>query len=193
MSRHLRKQGIWPGDALARVIWQLAGALEDAADLFDASKRAESDESSLALMKKALAEFCSFDDIVGQLRSVVREVGNDKLADDLCQEILKGLRAYDVEVEPSRKLLRDIRNTIGAHRTGFPGAREAKRFGQDFSVWGAWEQHLGELENHCKRERWVEVLNAGITLRNLVTDTGVGHWYSTSGDIITLHVPIRLA
>lgn len=149
------------------------------------------EESSVALMKKALVEFCSFEDVVGELRRVIRETDGHELPPDACRKISQSLRTYDIAVQPSRELLRTIRNTLAAHRTGFPGERESRRFGEDFKAWGAWEQQIVELESHCNRERWVDALNAAIVLRNVVADEGIGHWFSSQGNTFKAFIPIR--
>ncbi|XXT21158.1 hypothetical protein WME94_06265 [Sorangium sp. So ce429] len=186
MSRHHRKLGVWPADDVARVVWHLVASLDDAVDLSEASKLVPSADVSVALIKKALVEFASFDDVVRELSQVTMKTD---LPESVRAALRDALRDYNRSIDPSRKLLRDIRNTIAAHRTSQPGPPEQKKHGSAFNSWGEWEQRMVELEAQCARERWVDPFNAAIDLRNVLGRHALGSWVSTDGTAVTFYMP----
>ena len=190
MSRQLRKQGMWPADELARSVWHLAASLEDAVDLYEASKLVKTSEASVAIIKKALVELASFNDVVGELTGAVASAD---LSVDSRMALHQALRDYNRIIEPSRKLLTDIRNTIGAHRTAQPGPPEQKKHKSTFDAWGEWEQRMLELESQCTRENWVDSFNAAIELRNIVGQYALGSWFETDSAGVKFYMPLRIS
>ena len=188
MSRKHRKQGLWPADDVTQTVWHLVGALEDTVDLFQASKATTSTETSVALIKKALVEFVSFNDLVGEFAAVTAKAD---ISEESRTVLRDALRKYNRTLEPSRQLLTTIRNTIAAHRTGQPGPSEQKKHGMTFEAWGAWERRMLDLEAECTRERWVDVFNAAIELNNAIAQLALGSWFSADGESITFYHPLR--
>jgi len=193
MSRYLRKNDLWPADKFAAHVWHLVAALEDVVDLVEASTRnVEGAEARAVLMKKALVELKSFDEVVGELQQTLRGEEGRQLFDSQRAELEAALAAYHRAVQLSRKLLADVRNTLAGHRHSLPDDRQRRRFGRDFQAWGEWEQHLVDLEQQCSLRRWLNVINAAIALRNEVVEIGPGSWFSIHGDGIRFFLPLRM-
>lgn len=192
MSRYHRRNDIWPANNLAVHVWHLVAALEDVADLAEASKRVEATEAKAALVKKALVELKSFDDVISEFQAMLRADAGFQLTDAERATLESGLQAYHRAVQPEREMLADIRNTVGAHRHSLPDDRQRQRFAKDLQAWGEWEQHLVGLEQQCTLERWLNVINASVAFRNLVAETSPGSWFSITGDgAIRMFFPLR--
>ena len=190
MSRHHRANNLWPADELAVQIWHLVAALEDIADLIEASKLIAAAGSRTALVKKALVELKSFDDLIGTFQRVIRT--SDRVPTKDRDVVVAALSEYHRTVEPSRELLADIRNTVGAHRRSLPDDGQRSGFGKDFRAWGAWEHQLADLESKCTLEIWLSPINAAIALRNTVVGTGLGSWFTIGSEDMRFYVPLTL-
>jgi hypothetical protein len=190
MSRHRRKKHLWPSDDLAVHIWHMVAVTDDIADLVEASKLVREPDAKVAMIKKALVDLKSFDDLVAELRRTLYAKPNPPMPESAVAPLKDALHDYDKELEPSRDLLAKIRNNLGAHRRGLPGDKERKKFKTDFLAWGEWEQILNDLEAECTLDRWTAALNAAVRLRNLVTKLGLGSWYSINGDEMRLYFPL---
>jgi hypothetical protein len=191
MSRYLRSQALWPSDKFAVHVWHMVSAMEDAADLVEASRRIDHPERKAALLKKALVELKSFDDLVSEFQATLRAQSGAQLPKTIRAHLQQALTAYHRSVEPSRRVLGDIRNTLGAHRRGLPRDTERKRFAKDFEAWGEWEQHLVDLEKQCTLERWIGVINSAIGLLNAITAQSPGSWFAVHGDGLRLYFPLE--
>jgi hypothetical protein len=88
--------------------------------------------------------------------------------------------------------LANIRNVLAAHRRGLPDDVDRRKFREDFRAWGAWEQHLAELEAKCDLFVWIDFVNAAIILVNQVRTVLPGSWFSIRGDSLRQYIPIRL-
>lgn len=190
MSRHHRKKDLWPSDDIAVHIWHMVAVTEDIADLVEASKLVRQPDAKVALIKKALVDLKSFDDLVGGLRRTLYSRPNPPTPESAVASLKDGLHDYDKDLDPSRDLLARIRNNLGAHRRGLPGDKERKKFKTDFTAWGEWEHTLNDLEAACTLDQWIAALNAAVRLCNLVTNLGLGTWYSISGNKMRFYLPL---
>lgn len=192
MSRYHRRNDIWPADNLAVHVWHLVAALEEVADLAEASKSVEAAEAKATVIKKALVELKSFDDLISEFQVTLRVDTGLQLTDAERAALESGLRAYHQAVQPERKLLAEIRNTIAAHRRSLRGNQQRERFAKNFQAWGEWEQTLVRLEQQCTLERWLKVINAAVAFRNVVAETSPGSWFSITGNgAIRMFVPLK--
>jgi hypothetical protein len=192
MSRYHRCEGLWPSDIFAVHVWHTVAALEDTLDLVEASKAVASEAARTALIKKALVELKAFDDLVAEFGTSLRGEQTAQLDSGSRIRLEQAVKNYHRAVQPSRGLLADIRNTLGAHRRGLPGDGERKRFGSDFRAWGEWEQRLASLEAECTLSRWIDFVNSAIALRNEIARESPGAWFSFGADgEFRLFFPIR--
>lgn len=193
MSRQQRRKNIWPSDEIAVHLWHVAAALEDINDLVGAWKATPTPDAKVAVCKKLLVELKALDEeLLPKLQNAIREGKGVAPRDADREQALAAFSVYHRAVQPSRKLLADIRNTFGAHRRALPDDGDRKNYGNDFASWGAWEHHLIDLEKHCTVERWLEFINAAIALRNELKDRLPGTWYTFEGDSLRLFTPIRI-
>jgi hypothetical protein len=192
MSRHHRRLDIWPADKFAVHVWHLVASLEDVRDLVEAAKAVASDHIRASLIKKALVELKSFDELVGELQTTVRTSDVADLENEGRLRLDAALTEYQRTLAPRRKLLTHIRNTLAGHRRALPDERQRKRFGTKFRAWGEWEQLLVGLERQCTLLEWVGSINAAISLGNVVIEVCPGQWFSThEEDAVRLYMPLR--
>ncbi len=192
MSRYHRKNDIWPADNFAAHVWHLVAALEDIADLVEASKIVEGAEAKATLIKKTLIELKSFDELVGEFQATLRADAAGQLDDNQRASLESALRTYHRAIQPERELLGDIRNTLAGHRHSLPDERQRERFARDFRAWGEWEQRLVSLEQECTLGRWLSVINAAVAFRNIVVETSPGSWFLITEGGGQLFIPLRI-
>jgi hypothetical protein len=154
------------------------GVLSDLQILFGLYKSAEDEAARIVISRHAVVDLCAFDDVLKKLRKYLATTTEFSLTAEEKEMIRASFARHKAGTRSDSGLLREIRNSLGAHRTAVPSARDLKRHGDHMKAWGAWEHRLEELENRADLKHWVEYGNACMTLFNELKELSIFSWFS---------------
>jgi len=182
MSRALRQQNLWPASPYARFLWLAFGLWEDIHTLTEVSKLSNQAETRLAIARHVLIDFDSLDELLKEFHEHIKKEELSKLNPQDRERLTAAFGNYHRTVQPHRKMLKDIRNNLGSHRTGMPWSKAPQSGVASQDEWGKWEQFLVSLENECDLAKWLGVFNAAQVLLNVLKDFNLDAWYSWPED-----------
>lgn len=192
MSKAHREKGLWPMSSYARYLWLVYGLWEDMLALNEAYKVAQDPEVQLVVVRHMLVDFDSLDELIKEFHGHVKRVEVGKLSDKDAELILGAFSDYHRVLEPHRSKLKQIRNNLGAHRTGMPWVKAKTSGTTDSNEWGKWEQLLVKLERHCDLSLWLDTFNAALTLIQVLKDFNLDAWYTwPEDDEVKFFMPIQ--
>lgn len=192
MSRTYRRSNTLPANQFSRFVWLLEALWEEIHDLFEIYHMLEVDNHKYVLSRHILVDFDTLDELVKELHMHNKNHVYKKLNTEDRKLLEQAFSKYHRTVEPSRNLIKSIRDNLGAHRTGMPVTKSKKSGIKDPKQWGKWEQLLVELEKKCKLDNWIDVINAFVPLMNVIRNLNIDEWYSfTENGEFRYFVPIQ--
>ena len=165
----------------ARYLWLAYGLWEDLLALNQAYKNMTDNDIKIVIVRHMLVDFDSLDTLLREFLKHIKDHELGKLNAKDTERMLDAITTYTKVVEPQRKILKEIRNNLGADRTG--PMKRAKTTGVMSSYeWGSLEHFLVDLEARCDLSQWVNIFNAALNLLIVLKDYNLDAWYSVSGD-----------
>lgn len=194
MSLEQRTKDIWPANKYARYIWLMRGLWDDMAALIKAGKKIDDPHTKYVVIKHLLVDLDSMDELIKEFQDYVFKKEIKNLSEFNKTEIQKLFTSYHKNLEPKRKILKEIRNNLGAHRSGIPRQKRKSSKIAEKDAWGKYEQHVIELEKECKLKNWMKQLNTIVELINCLQNFNLDSWFSvTKKGQFHLYIPINLA
>jgi hypothetical protein len=182
---------MWPANPYARFLWLALDLWEDLHTLVDVYKSTNKEDPRLVIARHTLVDFDSLDELLKEFIEHINKEEIKKLNQQDQDRLLNACISYHKAVQPRRKLLKDIRNNLGAHRTGRPWINAPQSGISSSSEYGKWEQFLAQLENKCDLNEWVNTFNAVYQLLNVLQDFNLDAWYSwPENENIKFYMPI---
>ncbi|HAE60615.1 MAG TPA: hypothetical protein DCG54_14205 [Anaerolineae bacterium] len=182
MSRIFRQQDAWPASSYARFLWLAFGLWEDIYALVNTYKSSTQLECRLVIARHVLIDFDSLDELLKEFHDHIKNEELTKLQPDDQNRMNTAFSHYHRAVQPHRELLKNVRNNLGAHRTGMPWVKASQNEITTPNEWGKWEHFLISLENECNLIKWSGVFLAAYDLLVLLQDFNLAAWYRISED-----------
>lgn len=125
------------------------GLSEDIDALITTFKTSTQVETKLVIAQHVLVDFDSLVELLGEFQKHIKKEELTKLKQENQEIINFAFKCYHRTVGPYRKLLKDIRNNLGAHWTDMPWVKATQSGVISRVEWSKWEQFLISLKNQC--------------------------------------------